>query len=415
MDHSRTNALTEHAEEHPFYYSWCAQKAKAPLDIQEVEDFAFYVTKNGTNETRRLLDLSSLSFHASFGLRPQSIMASINQAMMETPILPARGTNKRKMRATKRLLDYLQLPLGGKIFYTVSGAESVENALKMAREISGKRIILAREESYHGASLGALMATGDWRNAPHQTPKDWTARIPSPLLDPEAKECERLIQEIGPEHIAAMILETVPASNGVSFASTKWWKRIRELCTQNNIFLIADEVVCGFHRLGTPLGIHHFDITPDFVCLAKAISGGVLPLGAVWTAPSISAYYDNHVLTCGLTQYAFQAGLGALEGVLDIVTAPHFTESYREREKIFHHFLQRWQTLPYMKTVRFIGMIACLEHQHLFKAQDLEEAGLFCYQKNERLILCPALNYDLTLLREALERLEGVLAKTAAP
>ena len=125
-------------------------------------------------------------------------------------------------RVTRRLADLLQLD-GGKIFYTVSGAESVENALKIARHFSGRPLVLARRRSYHGATLGAMSVSGDWRSMPHLNFDAGTARIPEPHDDPHGTRTRSIVEELGPGNIAAVIVEPISGVNGVVIPPDSWW------------------------------------------------------------------------------------------------------------------------------------------------------------------------------------------------
>src|SRR5690606_31748716 len=122
----------------------------------------------------------------------------------------------------------------------------------IARDISKKQIVLARSRSYHGATLGALSVTGDWRNEAHQTVSDWTVRIPEPSEDPDLEKTKAIIEETGAENIAAFCLESITGANGVIIPPQSWWDGINKLAKQYDLFLIIDEVLCGFERTGKP-------------------------------------------------------------------------------------------------------------------------------------------------------------------
>ena len=126
----------------------------------------------------------------------------------------------------------------GKIFYTTGGAETIENALKIARDITQKKVVLARRNSYHGATMGALTVTGDWRNPAHQLPNEWVVRIPEPNEPNAILETKKIIEEIGGDNIAALIAETITGGNGVMIPTKEWWKEIEKMCRDNNILLI---------------------------------------------------------------------------------------------------------------------------------------------------------------------------------
>ena len=124
-----------------------------------------------------------------------------------------------------------------------------------SEQITNKKTIIARNRSYHGATLGALSATGDWRNQGSITPHNWTLRIPEPYDDPDFSKSIKLIEEFGIEKIAAIILEPISASNGVIIPPKNWFYNLQKFCKSKNIFIIFDEVCTGFYRLGCQVRI----------------------------------------------------------------------------------------------------------------------------------------------------------------
>ena len=158
----------------PYYISWSKQKDAASFEIASV-DGATVTTTDGL----RLIDMTSISYQAHFGHNPPVIIKHIKAQLDSIPMSSPKGIYPLKNETTNSLLRYMKKE-DGKIFYTTSGAESVENALKIARDITKKKIVLSRTNSYHGATLGALSVTGDWRNPAHMTPPGWVVRIPEP-------------------------------------------------------------------------------------------------------------------------------------------------------------------------------------------------------------------------------------------
>jgi taurine--2-oxoglutarate transaminase len=297
----------------------------------------------------------------------------------------------------------------GKIFYTTSGAESVENALKMARDITQKKIVLARQNSYHGATLGALSVTGDWRNPLHQTPAEWVVRIPEPNEVDTLKKTREIILKNNPNTIAAMIIETITGGNGVYAGDTQWWSGLRALCDEFNIMLIMDEVVCGFHRTGKAFGYMHYGVKPDLVCLAKGITGGMIPFGAVWTSKKIADFYEDHLLCCGLTNYAHPLGVAAMRGVLEILHDSQFQKHLRLIETIFSAQLDGLKKLPIVKEIRSYGMLAAIDLHKNIEPKKFMQAGLYLVAQSHRLILAPPLIINEDTLAEAIVRLTSVL------
>lgn len=386
----------------PYYISWSKQRDAAQFDIQSVEG-----VKIKTTSGMELIDLSSISYQAHFGHNHPVIIKHIKDQLDTIPMSSPKGIYPHKLEATQALLNYMQMS-DGKIFYTTSGAESVENALKMARDITQKKIVLARQNSYHGATLGALTVTGDWRNPLHQTPQDWVVRIPEPNEENALKKTRDIILK-NPNNIAAIIIETITGGNGVYAGDINWWSGIRALCDEFSIMLIMDEVVCGFHRTGKAFGYMHYGVSPDFVCLAKGITGGMIPFGAVWTSPKIASFYEDHMLSCGLTNYAHPLGVAAMRGVLEILNDSLFQNHLRQIESIFAQQLELLKQLSIVKEIRYHGMLAAIDLHHNIDAKNFMQAGLYLVAQSQRLILAPPLIIQEDLLLLAMKKLTSVL------
>ena len=207
------------------------------------------------------------------------------------------------------LVDAAPAPLS-KVWFTSGGSEAVEAALKLTRQYfveigqPKRRFLIGRRQGYHGSTTGALSAGGNmWRRRifepilletthhigpcypyrhmqPGETPESYGART--------ADELEAKIIELGPENVAAFIAETVVGSSiGTQAATPGYFTRIREICDRHGILLILDEVMCGMGRTGTRYAFEQEGIVPDFVALAKGLSAGYAPLGALLIADKI--------------------------------------------------------------------------------------------------------------------------------
>jgi putrescine aminotransferase len=179
-----------------------------------------------------------------------------------------------------------------RIYFTCGGSESIEIALKIARQYhrlvgsAGRVKVIARRGSYHGSTFGALSATG----TPHNR------RMFEPLVpgfrhvDPFSLEAlEAAVELEGAETVAAILVEPALAAAGVRFPPDDYLPRVRELCDRHGILLVADEVICGFGRSGTWFGVDHWGVVPDMVTMAKGLSSGYVPLGAVAVADAVFA------------------------------------------------------------------------------------------------------------------------------
>jgi taurine--2-oxoglutarate transaminase len=325
------------------------------------------------------------------------------------PIASPKATFSLKTETSRRLCKLIGLE-GGKIFYTVSGAESVENALKIARQITGKKIILARQKSYHGASLGALSVTGDWRNRPHLTFDEGTVRIPEHADDPDLSQTSQIIRRTGSESIASVILETISGTNGMSVPNREWMTGIQALCRKHRLMLIIDEVLVGFGRCGPPFAFHDYGLVPDLVCMSKAISGGYVPFGAVWTSPAIAQHYENEVLSCGLTSYGHPLGLAALEAVLDTLLDRDFQTHKSRLETRFALRIGALQNMLGVTETRCRGLLAAVYFDRPAPSwQSAFDRGLHLFASDRFNILAPPYVSSIERLDQAMDVYQSLL------
>jgi acetylornithine/succinyldiaminopimelate/putrescine aminotransferase len=237
----------------------------------------------------------------------------------------------------------------GCVYFTNSGTEATEGALKLARRITGRPEIIACNNSYHGATMGALSIMGDeyWRNAFR------------PLL-PGVWHCDYnsqvLIDTIS-EKTACVVIETVQAEAGVLEPDIHWLQALRKKCTDTGTLLIFDEIQCGFGRTGKLWGFEHYGITPDMVLLGKALGGG-MPLGAfVASHELMQAFTDKpvlgHITTFGGHPVCCAAGMAAMHVLLDEA----LTAQVSAKEQLFQSLLVH----PAIKAVRSKGLLMAVE------------------------------------------------------
>jgi taurine--2-oxoglutarate transaminase len=393
----------------PFYFTWSLQSSSVPFPVESAEQDEFVLA-----DGRRIYDFISTSFQANFGHSNTIIRAQMHHQLDHMPVASPKATFDLKRAVSERLIERLRLP-GGKLFYTVSGSESVENALKMARQSSGRTMILARRNSYHGASLGALSVTGDWRNEPHFTVDSQTVRIPEPADDPDLRQTRQIVSDTGPENIAAIILEPISGTNGVVLPSQRWFDQVQEMCKEFQLLLIVDEVLCGFGRTGPDFAFQKFGLQPDFVCMSKGISGGYVPFGAVWTGPRVVNFYDSEIMACGLTSYAHPLGLAALSGVIEQLSDSSFQENKADLEAVFEHAMNDFSSLERVSQVRCRGLLAAID-MAAHGAPSWEqcfEKGLHLHSKNDTIILAPPLISQPARLVAALDGLKDLFYETS--
>jgi acetylornithine/N-succinyldiaminopimelate aminotransferase len=217
------------------------------------------------------------------------------------------------------------------VYFTNSGAEAVEGALKLAKRATGRTNIVSFNNSYHGSTHGALSVMGDeyWRNAfrpllPGVTHASFNSEEALGMID---------------QHTACVIVEPIQAENGVRRATNEWFQQLREKCTATGALLILDEIQTGFGRTGTFWAFEQFRIVPDILLSGKALGGG-MPLGAFIAAkPLMQTLMSNpvlgHITTFGGHPVCCAAGLAALKYIHD----NEVVRKVKKREKLFREFL----------------------------------------------------------------------------
>jgi taurine--2-oxoglutarate transaminase len=307
MDHSE---LVQ-ANKDNVLVSWTAQKRWNPISMVRGEGVYFWDA-----DGKRYLDWSSQLFNVNIGHGNQHVIQAIqSQASDLTYAYPGLASEPRAILGRK--LAEIAPGDAGKTFFTLGGSDAVENALKMARLATGREKIMTRYRGYHGASLGAMSAGGDPRRLPNEPGVPWIVRFHdpysyrSPLYRNRSvdKGDQVLVDQIaetieyeGSENIAAMLIEGYSGSSGVIQGGEVFWRGIQSLCDEHDILLIIDEVLSGFGRTGEWFGIDHYPyVQPDMVVMAKGLTSGYLPLGAVVVSKELASHFDENVLWGGLT------------------------------------------------------------------------------------------------------------------
>ncbi|CAN5247039.1 aspartate aminotransferase family protein [soil metagenome] len=303
--------------DYPFFFTWTAQAGAKPLELTGGEG-AWFTTPEG-----RWLDLGALSYQVNIGHGNKRIVEAIKRQADELCLSAPNAVYPAKLELAKRLLA-MAGPGFSKVFFTLGGAEANENALKIARLYTKRFKNLARRSSYHGASLGALSLTGDWRRPPLEPLLGGIVRAEDCYCDrcpfgkrveTCARECASHIGDLlameGPGQVAGVFLEPVPGANGVLVPPPEYWPMVREACTHDGALLVADEVLTGFGRTGKPFGFQHWGVVPDMITVAKRLASGYATIGAVIVHERIAKHFDDHVLACGLTYYAHPTACAA--------------------------------------------------------------------------------------------------------
>lgn len=222
-----------------------------------------------------------------------------------------------------------------KFFFTLGGAETNENAIKFAKFYTKRTKLVSRHRSYHGATLGAISLTGDPRRWPNEPCLPGVVRVFDPfkyrshLYEEGMKDedfslkcliqLEETLMYENPESVAAIFIETVTGSNGIIPPPAGYIQGIRKLCDKYGILMVCDEVMCGFGRTGEWFAVDHWGVVPDMLVMAKGLTSGYLPLGAVAVSPKIAKEFDDRVFQGGLTYQCHPMSLAAAKATLEVM------------------------------------------------------------------------------------------------
>ena len=305
-------------------HSWSVRSAIDPIPIAGAEGRYFW-----DFDGKRYLDFASQLVNVSLGHQHPKVVAAIKEQAEKLCTIGPMMANEQRSELARLLAEVTPGDLTMS-FFTNGGAEANENAIKLARWYTGRPKIVARYRSYHGATAGAISATGDPRRWPAEPGvpgvvrifDPYTYRCPAGHPDPcpvctGAPHLEEVLQYEGPQNVAAVIMETITGTNGVIPPPPGYLQAVREVCDRHGILLILDEVMAGFGRTGKWFACEHWDVVPDIITLAKGINSGYVPLGAMTISEKIADWVRDKYFAGGLTYsghpLACAAGVASIE------------------------------------------------------------------------------------------------------
>ncbi len=283
-------------------------------------------------------------------------------------------THKPAIDLSKRLVELTPEPLQ-KIFFADNGSSAIEIALKMAFQYfknrgESKPLFVSLENSYHGETMGALAVsdTGLYKDIYEDILiKTLHAKSPSLCSEDEAIEDMRRVLKENKDKISSVVIEPlVQCAGGMLMYDPSYIKKLRKLCDEFGVFLIADEIAVGFGRTGTMFAVEQAEISPDFLCLSKGITGGYMPLSVVlFTNDIYNAFYCNYNEGKSFLDSHSYTGntlaCAVANAVLDIFENEKTIERNQEKINLIKKKIQKFQELEKVKEVRQRGMICAIE------------------------------------------------------
>jgi taurine--2-oxoglutarate transaminase len=357
------------------FHSWSAQAALKPFVIAgalgcEVWDFA----------GNHYLDFSSQLVNVNIGHAHPKVVAAIqDQAALLATVAPAHA-NLTRGEAAKRILSKAGAPFT-KVFFTNGGADANENAMRMARLVTGRDQILSQYRSYHGNTGAAIVATGDWRRVPNEFarghvhffgPFAYRSEFWSTSPEEESRRAlhslERTIQAEGANSFAALIVEGIPGTAGVLVPPPGYLAGLRELADRYGFLLILDEVMSGFGRTGDWFAwqnetVNPEHVVPDLVTFAKGVNSGYVPTGGVIISDAVAREFDEQVFPGGLTYSGHPLAMASIVAAIDAMDDEGIVENAAMigREVLGPGLVELASRHPMIGEVRGVGVFWALD------------------------------------------------------
>ncbi|MCL2493486.1 MAG: aminotransferase class III-fold pyridoxal phosphate-dependent enzyme [Clostridiales bacterium] len=416
-------------------HSWSVQNAVNPAVVTKAEGIYFW-----DEDGKKYYDMSAQLVNSNLGHSNKALIDAIKAQADRMPFIgPAYAVDVRS-EAAKRLVEFAGPVFeGGKVFFTLAGADANENALKICKMFTGRWKFLSMYNSYHGSTFGTSSLTGEERRFPAEpgVPGFFHFEGPDPYhasrfltFKDEADVTayylerfeERVLQE-GPHLIAGVWCETVVGSNGVLVPPKGYLKGVKEICEKYGILLVLDEVMAGFYRTGSKFAFHQFDVKPDMITFAKGSTCGYVPLGGVIMRKEIAEYFDDHKLWDGLTYSAHPIGCAVACAAIDEYERADIAGNVARVGKVLQEELDAL-TRKHVSIgqARYIGLFAQVEFVKNRKTREpfdaaqvgkilgmLKEEGFATYNHESAIMVAPPLIITEQELREGLAMLDRVL------
>jgi len=368
------NEILSLSLEHNFW-TWSAQSRVSPIPVTRAKGVYFWDV-----DEKRYLDFNSMVMCVNIGHGDERVINAISDQARELTFAGPGMATKPRAVLGKLLTEVVPKGLT-KFLYTLGGADANENAVKLARAYTGKHKILTRYRSYHGASYGAIALTGDPRRyawEPSVMPgvvhfldpykyRSTFHRMNRDISDEEfstdyLNHLEEIVLGEGPQTIAAVMIEPVTGTNGILIPPPGYIKGVRALCDKYNILMIADEVMTGFGRTGEWFAVNHWNVIPDIMTMAKGITSGYAPLGAVAMKPEIAATFNDRIFEGGLTFNGHPISLAAAIANINVMRSDSLIDKAKKSGVVMAEMMAELvDRHPSVGEVRSMGLFGAIE------------------------------------------------------
>lgn len=428
------------------FWTWSAQSQVHPIPVERAEGVYFWDV-----DGKRYLDFNSMTMCSNIGHGNQKVIQAIQNQVQELAYAGPKMATKPRALLGKMLAEISPGNIN-RFLYTLGGSDANENAIKLAKAYTGRHKILTRYRSYHGATHGATALTGDprrWAWEPAVMPgvvhfldpyryRSTFHRTNPAISEPEfsldyLNHLEEIINYEGPGTIAAILLETVTGTNGIIIPPDGYLKGVRQICDRYNILLICDEVMSGFGRTGKWFAVDHWEVVPDMITMAKGLTSGYAPLGAVGIRDEIAEFFNHRKFDSGLTYNGHPLSLAAAIANIQVMKDEHILQHVQDIAPTFRtHLLDLGENHPSIGDVRTIGLFGILELVRDRKTKEplaafnrsspemeslqkyLTEQGVFLYTHWNTILLIPPLIITKEELSEGIAAIDKGLEITDA-
>ena len=406
-------------------HSWSIQKNYDPIYVSKAKGIYFW-DENG----KKYMDFCSQLVNCNAGHQHQKIINAIKKQTDELSYIGPAFTIDIRAKLGEKLANIIPGGLNTS-FFSDSGARANEIAIIIAKNFTGKDKIIARKNSYHGATLGAASVSGDIRremiNAQGYNttfindPQSYELSVGSEKyldIKPYIDELLLTIEREDPQKIAAVIMETISGSNLRIVPPKGYYEAVKKICEENNIMLILDEVMTGFGRTGKWFGFLHWEMEPDILTLAKGLTSGTMPLGATVVSDKIADYYQNNYLPTGLTNFAHPIGCAAALAAINVYESEGLIDNSRKMGELLNKELNRlskkhksigsfrgkglFYAIEFVDSVDSNKRLVEWENSNYYKGHpamidlinNLKNKGLYTYSRYNVLFIAPPLCID---------------------
>ena len=346
-------------------FEWSVQSKMDPIPVARSKGVYFYAP-----DGKRYLDFNSQLMCVNIGHGDERVVKAIAEHVATLSYANPFMATEARARLGAKLAEITPGDIDV-FFFTNGGAEANENAIRIARAVTGRHKILARYRSYHGGTAGSLTLTGD--------PRRWGAEPGIPgvvhVLDPyhglqrgwdtaaqSLAYLEEVIELEGPKHIAAFILETISGTNGILIPPDGYLQGVRALCDKHGILMICDEVMAGFGRTGKWFGVDHWNVVPDLITMAKGLTSAYVPLGAVGMRRGIADHFRDKAFNGGLTYNSHPLGCATALATIKVYEDEGLIEHAAKMGGVMREMHQALAaTHPSVGAARNIGLFGIVE------------------------------------------------------